>query len=82
LFIGSIGIKGSRAGNFAIQNCDLLLVLGCSLNCSHTGYDEKLFSPNSYKVMIDIDKNEYLKNTVKIDKFIESDLGDFFKNVK
>ena len=82
LFIGSIGIKGSRAGNFAIQNCDLLLVLGCSLNCSHTGYDEKLFSPNSYKVMVDIDKNEYLKNTVKIDKFIESDLGDFFKNVK
>ena len=82
LFIGPIGIKGSRAGNFAIQNCDLLLVLGCSLNCSHTGYDEKLFSPNSYKVMVDIDKNEYLKNTVKIDKFIESDLGDFFKNVK
>jgi acetolactate synthase-1/2/3 large subunit len=82
LSIGSIGIKGSRAGNFAIQNCDLLLILGCSLNCSHTGYDERLFSPNSYKIMVDIDKNEYSKDTVKIDKFIETDLGDFFKNVK
>lgn len=82
LYLGSIGIKGSRAGNFALQNCDLMIILGCSLNCSHTGYDERLFSPNSFKIMVDIDENEYLKNTVKIQKFIHSDLGDFFANVK
>ena len=81
LNLGSIGIKGSRAGNFAIQNCDYLLILGCSLNCSHTGYDEKLFSPNSYKVQVDIDKNEFKKNKIQIDKFYETELGDFFKNV-
>ena len=81
LNLGSIGIKGSRAGNFALQNCDYLLILGCSLNCSHTGYDEKLFSPNSYKVQIDIDNNEFKKNKVKIDEFYECDLGVFFKNV-
>jgi acetolactate synthase-1/2/3 large subunit len=79
LNIGTIGIKGSRSGNFAIQNCDLLLILGCSLNCSHTGYDENLFSPKSYKIMVDIDKNEYNKfNDNKIDKFIQMDLKDFF----
>ena len=77
LNLGTIGIKGSRAGNFALQNCNLLIILGCSLNCSHTGYDEKLFSPNSYKIMVDIDKNEYLKNTIKIDRFIETNLNDF-----
>lgn len=81
LNLGSIGIKGSRAGNFALQNCDYLLILGCSLNCSHTGYDEKLFSPNSYKVQIDIDNNEFKKNKVNIDEFYECDLGVFFKNV-
>lgn len=81
LNLGSIGIKGSRAGNFALQNCDYLLILGCSLNCSHTGYDENLFSPNSYKVQIDIDNNEFKKNKVKIDEFYECDLGVFFKNV-
>lgn len=75
--LGTIGIKGSRAGNFAIQNCNLLLILGCSLNCSHTGYDEKLFSPHSYKIMVDIDDNEYRKNTIKIDKYIQSDLNCF-----
>jgi len=79
--LGTIGIKGSRAGNFAIQNCDYLIILGCSLNCSHTGYDEKLFSPNSYKVQIDIDNNEFKKNKINIDEFYEYDLGVFFKNV-
>lgn len=77
LHLGTIGIKGSRAGNFAIQNCNLLLILGCSLNCSHTGYDEKLFSPHSYKIMVDIDDNEHKKNTIKIDKYINTDLNYF-----
>lgn len=81
LNMGTIGIKGSRAGNFAIQNCDYLLILGCSLNCSHTGYDEKLFSPNSFKVQIDIDNNEYKKNKIVIDQFYKRDLRDFFENV-
>ena len=77
LCLGTIGIKGSRAGNFAIQNCDCLIVMGSSLNSSHLGYDEKLFSPNSYKIVIDIDSMEHRKPKVKIDKFIESDLKDF-----
>lgn len=81
LNLGTIGIKGSRAGNFSIQNCDYLLILGCSLNCSHTGYDEKLFSPNSYKVQVDIDRNEFSKNKINIDKFYQQELGDFFNNV-
>jgi acetolactate synthase-1/2/3 large subunit len=81
LNLGSIGIKGSRAGNFSIQNCDYLLILGCSLNCSHTGYDENLFSPNSYKVQVDIDNNEYKKNKININQFHNMDLGDFFQNV-
>lgn len=78
LYIGTIGIKGSRAGNFAIQNCDLLIILGSSLNCSHTGYDEKLFSPNSYKIMVDIDCNEFKKDTIQINEFINLDLKQFF----
>ena len=75
--IGTVGVKGSRAGNFAIQNCDLLIVLGCSLNCSHTGYDEKLFSPKSYKIVVDIDQNELNKKTIKIDKPINCELNSF-----
>ena len=80
LNMGTIGIKGSRAGNFAIQNCDALLILGCSLNCSHTGYDEKLFSPNSHKIQVDVDRNEFRKNKIEIDEFYQLELGDFFSN--
>lgn len=79
LNIGTIGIKGSRAGNFAIQNCDLLIIIGSSLNSSHVGYDEKLFSPHSYKIMVDIDKNEFQKETIQINKFLNINIEDFLK---
>lgn len=78
LYIGTIGIKGSRAGNFAIQNCDLLIILGCSMNSTHVGYDKNLFATNAKKIFINIDKNDYLKNNVDIDLFINTDLRNFF----
>jgi acetolactate synthase-1/2/3 large subunit len=81
LYIGTIGIKGSRAGNFAIQKSDLLIIFGCSLNSSHIGYDENLFSPSSKKILINIDENDYLKNNVKIDLFFNNNIKDFFKYV-
>jgi acetolactate synthase-1/2/3 large subunit len=81
LYVGTIGIKGSRAGNFAIQKSDLLIILGCSLNSSHIGYDEKLFSPLSKKILVNIDKNDFMKNNVKIDLFFNNNIKDFFKYV-
>ena len=82
LSIGTIGIKGSRAGNFALQNCDLLISLGCSLNSTHIGYDKNLFSPKSKKILINIDENDYLKNNVEIDLFIKQDLKVFLNDIK
>jgi len=78
LNLGAIGIKGTRAANFAMHYSDLLLILGCSLNATHMGYDEQQFAPYSYKIMIDIDKNEILKTTVKIDRSFTIDLRIFF----
>lgn len=76
--IGAVGIKGSRAGNFAMQNADLLLVLGSSLGASVIGYDPAQFSPHSYKIMVDCDAQEMEKNIVKIDHQCHADLADFF----
>ena len=61
LFVGDIGVYGSRGGNFAIQNCDLLISIGSRLDTRQTGGDLKTFSRESYKVMIDIDENEINK---------------------
>lgn len=80
LNLGAIGIKGTRAANFALHYCDLLLILGCSLNATHMGYDESQFSPYSFKIMVDIDANELfkLKGPVNIDRTYCLNLKDFF----
>ena len=82
LSLGAVGIKGSRAGNFAMQNADLLLILGSSIGASVIGYDPKQFSPASYKIMVDIDRNEILKEIVKIDESYITDLKDFFEAMR
>jgi len=81
LNIGTVGIKGSRAANFALQNCDLLLILGCRLASPVIGYDPSLFSPNSFKIMVDIDLQELEKDNVMINMPIYSDLSYFFQEV-
>jgi acetolactate synthase-1/2/3 large subunit len=77
LFVGNFGLLGERAGNFAIQNADLLLILGSRLSIPNIGYQSHLFSPKSTKIMIDIDKNELNKPTIKIDYPINEDLNVF-----
>jgi acetolactate synthase-1/2/3 large subunit len=79
LSIGAVGQRGSRAGNFAMQNADLLLILGSSLNASVVGYDPKQFAPASIKVLVDTDWNELHKNIVKIDHKCQDSLENFFK---
>ena len=79
-FIGRVGVKGDRAGNFALQNADLILSLGCSLSVPVTGYNYDHFGREARLVVVDIDPEEHKKDTVRIDDFIESDVKAFLKN--
>jgi acetolactate synthase-1/2/3 large subunit len=76
-FIGRIGIKGDRAGNFAMQNSDLLISFGSRFSVGSVGYDPKLFAREAKIVAVDIDDNEHKKNTVKIDYVINVDIKEF-----
>ena len=77
-FVGSIGVYGSRGGNFAVQNCDFLLSIGSRLDTRQTGGDPKTFSRGSFKVMVDVDKNEVYKGRgLNIDLPIVCDAGVF-----
>lgn len=78
LSIGAVGQRGSRAGNFALQNADLLLILGSSLNASVVGYDPKQFAPTAKKIMVDYDISELNKDIVKIDTKVPVQLTEFF----
>ena len=78
LFVGDVGVYGSRGGNFAIQNCDLLISIGSRLDTRQTGGDLKTFSRDSFKVMVDIDENEINKGRgLKIDLPIICDAKQF-----
>ncbi|WP_051623170.1 thiamine pyrophosphate-binding protein, partial [Hydrogenovibrio marinus] len=77
LNIGRVGIKGDRAGNFALQNSDLVVVLGSRLSVAVTGFEYDLFARDAQKYVVDIDKEEHMKNTVQIDEFIHMDVKKF-----
>ena len=79
--IGRIGTKGTRAGNFAMQNADLIISLGSRLAVSVIGHEYELFAREAKKIVVDIDKIEHSKKTIKIDKLICCDVGRFLENV-
>ena len=77
LSIGSVGIMGcSRAGNFALQNSDLILVLGNRLNSMIVG-EKCQFGRDARVIVVDIDEVEHTKCSVDIDKLILSDIKLF-----
>ena len=77
LYIGSIGVKGTRAGNFAVDNCDLLLVLGCALNIAEIGYNIEMFAPHAKICIVDIEEKKHIKPYM----FINCDLKTFFNRL-
>lgn len=72
---GRPGTVGDRPGNFAVQKADFVLVLGCRLNIRQISYNYESFAQNAFKVMVDIDKAELSKPTLKIDMPVHAELG-------
>ena len=61
LFCGRPGTIGERAGNFTVQNSDLLLVLGSRLNIRQTSYNWNSFARFATKIQVDVDPAELRK---------------------
>ena len=78
-YVGRPGSYGDRASHFAIQEADLLLILGCRLSISTIGYYPERFGKNAVKIMVDIDEKELAKNDVPIDHRILANVLDFLK---
>ena len=82
LYAGRPGSMGDRGGNYVIQNCDVLLTLGCRLNIRQISYNYHAFAPNAYHIMVDIDCEELCKPTLRVDKPVHADLRDFLPMLK
>ena len=79
LHVGGFGTHGTRAANLAVQNSDLLIVLGCRLDTKATGTPSE-FAPKAKIVMVDIDQSEIDKMPKvgrKIDLGLCMDAKDF-----
>lgn len=79
LTVGCGGSFGDRPANFAVQNSDLILSLGCRLSTRQVSFAYDKWAYDAYKIMVEIDKAEIEKPTINIDMPIQSDIGDFLE---
>lgn len=77
-YFNMIGTYGNREANWALQNCDLLVVIGARLDVRQTGADTADFARNAQIVQIDIDPAQ-LDNRVCADLSIHADAASFFE---
>lgn len=76
-YCGRAGTMGDRAGNFAVQNSDLLICIGARLGLYQVGYNKKTWARGAYVIANDIDINELKKNSSIIDLPICADAKKF-----
>lgn len=75
LHVGVVDSRGNRGAVFALENADVVLVLGSRLGIRTSGYNYDLFAHAAKKiVVVDINPEEHKKNTVRIDNFITADV--------
>ncbi|KKK74403.1 hypothetical protein LCGC14_2884130, partial [marine sediment metagenome] len=80
-YVGRVGTKGTRAGNFAMQNADLILSIGSRLSVSVVGHEYEMFARDAKIIVVDIDSEEHNKKTIKIWKFINADAKIFLQTL-
>jgi acetolactate synthase I/II/III large subunit len=80
-FCGRQGTIGTRAGNFTVQNADLLLVVGARLTVRQVGYNWQAFAPSAFKVVVDVDAAEFRRPFVRIDMPIKADADEFLRDL-
>ncbi len=81
LYVGRGGIMGDRAGNFAVQNADLLLAVGNRLSIRQVGYNWKTWAREAFVIMVDADPAELKKTTLHVEMPVCADAKDFFEKM-
>jgi acetolactate synthase-1/2/3 large subunit len=82
LSFGRPGSLAPRGANFALQNSDLLLVVGSRLDMAMTAYAHDRMARGAVKIMVDIDPAEIRKMKTPIHLPIVADAKDFLEELK
>jgi acetolactate synthase-1/2/3 large subunit len=80
-FAGRFGTLGSRAGNFTVQNADLLITIGTRNNIRQISYNWQSLAREAYKVVVDIDEAELKKPTLVPDLAVHADAKAFLQKL-
>ncbi len=81
LYVGRGGIMGDRAGNFAVQNSDLVLAVGNRLSIRQVGYNYTTWAREAKVIMVDADAEELRKPTLHVELPIHADAKDFLEKL-
>jgi len=65
LHAGRPNVVGDRSGNIALQNADLVLVIGSRLPLRQISYNWNSFAARAVKIQVDVDAAEMRKPTLK-----------------
>lgn len=80
-FAGRSGGTGTRPGNFALQNSDVLLSIGNRQGFAQTGFQYQDWARGSYTILNDIDENELKKPNLHVSLPVCGDAGDLIRKL-
>lgn len=81
LYAGRGGTMGNRAGNFAVQNSDLVLAIGSRLNIYQVGYQVETWAREAFIIVNDVDEEELKKPTIRVDLPVCADAKRFMEKL-
>lgn len=82
LYVGRGGIMGDRAGNFAVQNSDLVFAVGNRLSIRQVGYNWKTWARQAYVIMNDVCEDEMKKPTLHVDMPVWGDAKELLEKME
>ncbi len=82
LYTGRAGIMGDRAGNWAVQNSDLLFSVGSRLSIRQVGYNYKSWAREAYTIINDVDAEELKKPDLHVDMPVWADAKDLLEAIE
>lgn len=82
LYVGRGGIMGDRAGNFVVQNSDLVFASGNRLSIRQVGYNWTTWAREAYVIMNDVDEAELKKPLLHVDMPVWGDAKELMEKLE
>ena len=81
LYVGRNGGTGNRAGNFALQNSDVLISIGSRQGFFQTGFQYESWARAAYTILNDIDENELKKPSLHVSLPVVGDAKELIQKL-